>query len=121
RPVLIVCPSSLMYNWYSEFMKFTRDVQAVILDGDKKERMNIQSDATNKDVIITSYTILRKDIMWFEKQSFHTVFFDEAQAFKNPTTQTARTVKKIQADHRFALTGTPVENALEELWSIFHI
>ena len=54
-------------------------------------------------------------------KSFHTVFFDEAQAFKNPVTQTAKAVKKIQADHRFALTGTPMENSLEELWSIFHV
>ena len=52
---------------------------------------------------------------------FHTVFFDEAQAFKNPVTQTAKAVKKIQADHRFALTGTPMENSLEELWSIFRV
>ena len=54
-------------------------------------------------------------------QLFHTVFFDEAQAFKNPMTQTARAVKKIKADYRFGLTGTPVENSLEELWSIFHV
>ncbi|MBS4201246.1 DEAD/DEAH box helicase [Bacillus sp. FJAT-49732] len=121
HPVLIVCPSSLLYNWYSEFVKFTPDVQVVIIDGHKKERINLQEDALDKDVIITSYTLLRKDILWFEKQVFHTVFFDEAQVFKNPTTQIARAVKKIQADHRFALTGTPVENALEELWSIFHI
>ncbi len=73
------------------------------------------------DVVITSYPLLRKDIGWYEKQSYHTVFFDEAQAFKNPVTQTARAVKRIQADHRFALTGTPVENSLEELWSIYHV
>ncbi|MBS4218414.1 DEAD/DEAH box helicase [Bacillus sp. FJAT-49711] len=121
RPILIVCPSSLMYNWYSEFVKFAPDVQAVIIDGDKKERMHLQKEALKNDVIITSYTLLRKDMLWFVKQAFHTVFFDEAQAFKNPTTQTARAAKNIQAEHRFALTGTPVENALEELWSIFHI
>ena len=56
-----------------------------------------------------------------KNKSFHTVFFDEAQDFKNPITQTAKAVKKIQADYRFALTGTPVENSLEELWSIFHV
>ena len=73
------------------------------------------------DVVITSYSLLRRDIKWYEKQSFHTAFFDEAQSFKNPITQTAKAVKKIQADYRFALTGTPVENSLEELWSIFHV
>ncbi|MGE8078879.1 SNF2 helicase associated domain-containing protein [Peribacillus loiseleuriae] len=120
-PALIVCPSSLTYNWLSEIMKFAPDVQALVVDGNKKERFNLQQDITAMDVIITSYPLLRKDIMWYEKQSFHTVFFDEAQVFKNPVTQTARSVKKIQADYRFALTGTPVENSLEELWSIFHI
>ena len=73
------------------------------------------------DAMITSYPLLLRDIKWYEKQSFHTVFFDEAQAFKNPMTQTAKAVKKLQANYRFALTGTPVENSLEELWSIFHV
>jgi superfamily II DNA or RNA helicase len=120
-PVLIVCPSSLTYNWLSEFMKFAPEIQAVIIDGDKTERMKLQKDITGIDVLITSYPLLRRDIKWFEKQSFHTAFFDEAQAFKNPVTQTARAAKKIQADFRFALTGTPVENSLEELWSIYHV
>ena len=73
------------------------------------------------DVLITSYPLIRRDIQWFEKQEFLTIFFDEAQAFKNPFTQTARTVKRLQADNRFALTGTPIENSVEELWSIFHV
>lgn len=119
--VLIVCPSSLTYNWFSEINKFTPNIQAVIVDGDKKERSILQKDAIDMDVIITSYPLLRRDIQWYEQQSFHTVFFDEAQAFKNPITQTAKAVKKIKADYRFALTGTPVENSLEELWSIFHV
>lgn len=121
QPVLITCPSSLTYNWLSEFMKFSPDIQAVIIDGNKAERDHILRDVTDIDVIITSYPLLRRDLKWYEKQSFHTVFFDEAQAFKNPVTQTARAVKRIQANHRFALTGTPVENSLEELWSIFHV
>jgi superfamily II DNA or RNA helicase len=120
-PVLIVCPSSLTYNWLNEFMKFAPDVQAVVVDGNKKERRQIQKDVMATDVVITSYPLLRRDIEWFEGHAFHTVFFDEAQVFKNPVTQTARAVKRIQVDYRFALTGTPVENSLEELWSIFHI
>ncbi|WP_188455520.1 DEAD/DEAH box helicase [Virgibacillus oceani] len=120
-PVLIVCPSSLTYNWFNELKKFTPAIQAEIIDGNTAERINIQRDAMDKDVIITSYPLLRSDIQWFKKQNFHTVFFDEAQAFKNPMTQTARAVKKLQANYRFALTGTPVENATEELWSIFHV
>lgn len=120
-PVLIVCPSSLTYNWLHELMKFTTDVKAVVMVGDKTERVAFQKEVLTMDVIITSYPLLRRDVKWFEKQPFHTVFFDEAQAFKNPVTQTARAVKKIQSDYRFALTGTPVENSLEELWSIYHV
>lgn len=120
-PVLIVCPSSLTYNWLSEIFKFAPEIQAVVMDGNKKERNKLQQSLQGIDVLITSYPLLRSDIHWYEKQTFHTVFFDEAQSFKNPVTQTARAVKKIQANHRFALTGTPIENSLEELWSIFHV
>ncbi|MEH7275706.1 DEAD/DEAH box helicase [Neobacillus vireti] len=120
-PILIVCPSSLTYNWLSEIKKFAPVLRAVIVDGSREERQVKQKGKGVADVVITSYPLLRKDIAWFEKQTYHTVFFDEAQAFKNPITQTARAVKRIKADHRFALTGTPVENSLEELWSIFHV
>lgn len=121
QPVLIVCPSSLTYNWLNEFGKFAPNVQAVIVDGNKTAREAVLKDVMDQDVVIVSYPLLRRDIKWYEKQLFHTVFFDEAQAFKNPLTQTARAVKRIEADHRFALTGTPVENSIEELWAIFHV
>ncbi|NRD77872.1 DEAD/DEAH box helicase [Bacillus sp. BRMEA1] len=117
---LVVCPSSLTYNWLNEFRKFAPEIRAIVIDGTKKERSKLLKEITDVDVFITSYTLLRKEMVWFADQSFHTVFFDEAQAFKNPLTQTASAVKKIEASHRFALTGTPVENSLEELWSIFH-
>lgn len=120
-PVLIVCPSSLTYNWLNEFRKFAPLLTAVVIDGTKAERTKLLKDIKDNDVLIISYPLLRREINWFAKQFFHSVFFDEAQAFKNPLTQTARAVKKIQADHRFALTGTPVENSLEELWAIFHV
>ncbi len=120
-PVLVVCPSSLTYNWQNEMMKFAPEIQAVVIDGKQTERAMLLKELSTIDVMITSYPLLRRDIKWYEKQTFHTVFYDEAQAFKNPITQTARAVKKIQADVRFALTGTPVENSLEELWSIFHV
>jgi SNF2 family DNA or RNA helicase len=120
-PVLIVCPSSLTYNWLNELMKFAPEVQAIVMDGSKEERLKLFKEIDAMDVIITSYPLLRRDLKWFEKQDFHTVFYDEAQAFKNPLTQTARAVKKVKANHRFALTGTPVENSVEELWSIFHV
>ncbi|WP_010096321.1 DEAD/DEAH box helicase [Ornithinibacillus scapharcae] len=121
KTALIVCPSSVTYNWQSEMMKFAPDIQMLIMDGVKAEREKLQSNIEDIDVLITSYPLLRSDARWYEKQDFHVIFFDEAQVFKNPLTQTARVVKKLQANHRFALTGTPMENALEELWSIFHV
>ncbi|MBB6451596.1 SNF2 family DNA or RNA helicase [Salirhabdus euzebyi] len=121
QPALIVCPSSVTYNWENELMKFAPDLETLIVDGNKSERMKLQQEWTNVDVIITSYPLLRSDTKSYERLKFHVVFFDEAQVFKNPLTQTARVVKKVEATHRFALTGTPMENALEELWSIFHV
>ncbi|MFY2158028.1 SNF2 helicase associated domain-containing protein [Cytobacillus firmus] len=120
-PALIVCPSSLTYNWLSELTKFTPDIQAIVIDGNQNERAELQKDLSGVDVVITSYPLVLKDIKWYGMQQFHTVFFDEAQVFKNPVTQTARAVKKIRANYRFALTGTPVENSAEELWSIFYV
>lgn len=120
-PILIVCPTALTYNWLSEVFKFVPEIQALVIDGNKNERLKIQKELVNIDVLITSYSLLRNDIKWYEKQKFHTVFFDEAQNFKNPFTQTAKVVKKLNADQRFALTGTPIENSLEELWAIYHV
>lgn len=121
QPALIVCPSSLTYNWLNEMMKFAPELQVIVIDGTKTERVRLQKNLSDLDVVITSYPLIRKDIHWVEKHIFHTVFFDEAQAFKNPITQTARAVKRLKSTHRFALTGTPIENSLEELWSIFHV
>lgn len=120
-PVLIVCPSSLTYNWLSEIKKFTPEIVAGVVDGSRNEREAVLKRWRDVDVLITSYPALRRDSSSYSAKVFHTVFFDEAQAFKNPLTQTARTVKRLEADHKFALTGTPVENALEELWSIYHV
>ncbi|WLV24523.1 DEAD/DEAH box helicase [Aciduricibacillus chroicocephali] len=121
EPVLIVCPSSLIYNWHSELSKFAKSVQAIIMDGKPAERVRKQKESLQADVLITSYPILLQDEKWYRGQQFHTIFFDEAQVCKNPATRTARIAAKLKAAHRFGLTGTPIENALEELWSIFHI
>ncbi|MFC5650726.1 SNF2 helicase associated domain-containing protein [Paenibacillus solisilvae] len=119
QPGLIVCPASLVYNWKNELQKFAPEIRAVIADGTQEERSQILQASSKADVIITSYPLLRRDIIQAAKQSFHTLILDEAQFFKNHNTQTAHAVKAIQAVYRFALTGTPVENKLEELWSIF--
>ncbi|MBN3526989.1 DEAD/DEAH box helicase [Paenibacillus apiarius] len=118
-PAMIVAPASLLYNWQNELKKFAPEIRTVIADGSKTERSGILKDVSQVDVVITSYPLLRRDIAMYAEQSFHTLIMDEAQFFKNHTTQTAQVVKQIQAQYRFALTGTPVENSLEELWSIF--
>jgi superfamily II DNA or RNA helicase len=117
QPAFIVCPASLLYNWQQELERFAPSIRSVIISGGSAERDRLlQGEA---DVIITSYPLLRRDIKSYAKWSFHTLILDEAQYFKNYATQTAQSVKALQAKHRFALTGTPVENRLEELWSIF--
>ncbi|MDQ0921066.1 DEAD/DEAH box helicase [Paenibacillus sp. V4I5] len=118
-PAIIVAPASLVYNWLNELKKFAPEIRASIADGSREERSKILKHASQVDVLITSYPLLRRDIDLYTEQSFHTLILDEAQVFKNHTTQTAQAVKEIQAQYRFALTGTPVENRLEELWSIF--
>lgn len=120
-PALIVAPASLVYNWRNELKKFAPDIVAMIADGSKAERVRTIRDQSGVDVIITSYPLLRRDIEQYTNHSFHTLFLDEAQMFKNHTTQTAHAVKAIEAKYSFALTGTPIENSLEELWSIFDV
>lgn len=120
-PVFVVAPASLVYNWRNEFVKFTPAIRVAIADGSKAERRRTLQHLEGVDVLITSYPLLRRDCDLYENRSFHTLILDEAQAFKNHATQTAQVVKGIQAQHRFALTGTPVENRLEEIWSIFHV
>ncbi|WP_232698492.1 DEAD/DEAH box helicase [Brevibacillus daliensis] len=118
-PALIIAPTSLVYNWQNELKKFAPEIRTVIADGTKEERSHVLHDLSHVDALITSYPLLRRDIEMYANHSFHTLILDEAQFFKNHTTQTAQAVKLITAKYRFALTGTPVENSLEELWSIY--
>ncbi|MCM3359396.1 DEAD/DEAH box helicase [Psychrobacillus sp. MER TA 171] len=121
QPILVVTPASLLYNWKNELGKFTPHIDVQIIDGSKTDRNAAWKAGVEADVLITSYPSLRMDTECYRDLFFHTVFFDEAQAFKNPMTKTARAVKMLQAKHRFALTGTPIENSLDELWSIFYV
>jgi SNF2 family DNA or RNA helicase len=119
-PVLIVCPASLLYNWEREIGKFAPELRTVVAAGDPQERSSLMADdPMSADVWITSYPLLRRDIEWYEKRVFRALFLDEAQAIKNHASLTAHAVRRIQAGQRFALTGTPIENSLDELWSIF--
>jgi len=121
QPAIIVCPASLTYNWLNELAKFAPEMRAVVADGDKAERERILEQLSQVDVLITSYPLLRRDVEAYAESFFHTLILDEAQAFKNYATQTAQSVKAVQARYRFALTGTPIENSLEELWSIYDV
>lgn len=119
RPTLIVCPSSLIYNWEREIHRFAPELTTVLITGTGKERKQLLKDGPQAQVWITSYDLLRRDIAMYENQEFRVQVLDEAQYIKNQGTQNAKAVKKIQAVRRFALTGTPIENRLGELWSIF--
>ena len=117
-PSLIVCPASLVYNWMNEFERFAPDLNVVAVAGSKPERMKIR-ETKNVDVFVTSYDLLRIDIDSYEERTFYTMVLDEAQYIKNHGTLTARSVKRVSALHRMALSGTPMENRLSEIWSMF--
>ena len=118
-PSLIVCPASLVLNWAEECRKFTPELSCVIVDGDAAHRAELAESWADADLVVTSYDLLRRDEALYEKRDFYACILDEAQAIKNHTTQKYKAVCKIRSRVRFALTGTPVENRLSELWSIF--
>ena len=117
KPSLIVCPSSLMYNWMSEIEKFKIDVDAVCVTGSQDVRKDIIDE--NHELYITTYDYLRRDVELYMPMEFEYIVLDEAQFIKNPKTKNAQSVKSLKSKHRLALTGTPIENGLSELWSIF--
>ena len=118
-PSLIVCPASLVLNWQEECQKFTPQLQSVAMDGDAAHRATLVDGWAQADIVITSYDLLRRDEKLYAGQSFYACILDEAQAIKNHTTQKYKAVCRVNSRVRFALTGTPVENCLGELWSIF--
>ena len=118
-PSLIVCPASLVLNWAEECQKFTPELSCVVVDGDAAHRAELAESWPAADLVVTSYDLLRRDEALYEGQEFYACILDEAQAIKNHTTQKYKAVCKVRSRVRFALTGTPVENRLGELWSIF--
>ena len=116
---LVVCPSSLVLNWESELEKFAPTITKIAVIGTSAERADILNNSDDYDVVITSYDLLKRDIEIYQEKNFYYQIIDEAQYIKNHNTQNAKSVKLIHSVQRFALTGTPIENSLAELWSIY--
>ena len=116
---IIVCPASLIYNWQHELELFASNLRIQVVAGNAKERKELIEQYTSYDVLITSYDLLRRDLEIYEGCKFFYQILDEAQYIKNHMTMNAKAVKQINAAYRLALTGTPIENSLSELWSIF--
>lgn len=120
-PHLIVVPSSVVYNWKNECKKFAPKLTIAIIHGSKEERLEAIESGKDKDLWITSYATLRQDIDAYDSLSFRSLILDEAQYIKNYQTKTSQAVRQIKATRRFALSGTPIENSIDELWAIFQV
>ena len=117
EPTLVVCPTTVVFNWESEIAKFTPGLSCLKLSG--ADRASLFKKIPEYDIVITSYALVRRDIAKLKKYNFRYIILDESQNIKNATSQTAQTVKTLNAKHKLALSGTPIENKLEELWSVF--
>jgi superfamily II DNA or RNA helicase len=116
-PSLIICPTSLIENWEREFARFSPRLKLTAVRGPSREKL--WEDARESDVVVTSYSLLRRDTVPAEKINFNYVILDEAQHIKNPATSNAKTCKSLKSSKRLVLTGTPLENSPDDLWSIF--
>lgn len=114
-PALVVCPTSLIHNWSNEAQRFTPDLKVHIHHGSSRDSQAIE----NSDLVLTSYGVIQRDFEHLLKVPFHLLVLDEAQAVKNPMSKSAKAVRCLQAEHKLCLTGTPMENHLGELWSLF--
>lgn len=116
---LIVAPTSLIYNWKEEFSKFNPHLKVQVVDGTPQQRKKLINELKGIDIVVTSYSLLQKDTEHYKNIPFSYVILDEAQHIKNRGTRNAKSVKMVHAPHRLILTGTPIENSLDELWSLF--
>lgn len=118
-PSIVVCPSSLVLNWKAEIEKWCPEIKVLIISGDMQTRKEQVSSCSGYNLVITSYDLLKRDIEEYEGKKFKYIIADEAQYIKNFATQNATALKNLEGETRFALTGTPIENSVSELWSIF--
>lgn len=119
KPSIVVCPASLLFNWEEELKKFNSNLSHICIYGTKEDRVEKIVNARDCNLIITTYDYLKHDVESYTNIDLSYVIIDEAQYIKNQKTKAARSVKALNGDHRIALTGTPIENSLAELWSIF--
>ena len=117
RPSLVICPASVLHNWRREAEKFTPEMKVLVLESGAA-RHNLRKQIPEHDIIVTNYALLRRDLEEFHKFAFRAVILDEAQFIKNPGAQVTQSVKQLKCEHKLALTGTPLENRLLDLWSI---
>ncbi len=117
KPVLVICPASVLHNWRREAERFTPHLKVLVLQSGAA-RHNLRKQVPQHDIIVTNYALLRRDLEELQKFPFSAAILDEAQFIKNPTAQVTQSVKQIKSDQRLALTGTPLENRLMDLWSI---
>lgn len=121
KPHLVVVPSSVIYNWRNECRKFAPSLKVAVISGSPEERGQIIKNSNECDVWITSYGTVRQDLNHYKEIPFQTLILDEAQNIKNYFTKTSRAVREIRAEKKFALSGTPIENSIDELWAIFQV
>ncbi|MCC8050351.1 MAG: SNF2 helicase associated domain-containing protein [Clostridiales bacterium] len=116
---IVVSPAALVFNWGEEFARFAPELRVLLITGTQEERREKIAACQEYDVVVTSYDLLKRDIDLYEEITFEYEVIDEAQYIKNHTTAAAKAVKVVKSRYCFALTGTPIENRLSELWSIF--
>ena len=119
KPSIVVCPKTLLFNWEDEAVKFFPELKVLIVEGPHSLRIEKLAHVEQYDLVVTSYPALRRDAESYASLQFNYCILDEAQSIKNHHTQSAKVVKSIHAEHRLALTGTPLENGIGEIWSIF--
>jgi SNF2 family DNA or RNA helicase len=117
KPSLVICPASVLHNWRREADRFTPHLKVLVLESGAA-RHNLRKQIPQHDLIVTNYALLRRDLEGLQKFAFGALILDEAQFIKNPSAQVTQSVKQLRADHLLALTGTPLENRLLDLWSI---
>jgi hypothetical protein len=117
KPSLVICPASVLHNWRREAERFISDSKVLVLESGAA-RHNLRKQIPEYDLIVTNYALLRRDLEELQKFQFRAVILDEAQFIKNPGAQVTQSVKQLKSEHRLALTGTPLENRLLDLWSI---